>query len=139
MRIETYHTGTGIGCTINIPVVVINYNFDVLKQQFVALSSLYPRCYRKTYPRPHGTTAKTVPIPVVLKWYLSLSPWDYGGICSNTAITVQLSTLFTPSPIARFHARSRFPVYQLIHWQSISATIRYDTRCYFNVCSKADI
>jgi len=29
----------------------------------------YLRCYRKTYPRPHGITVKTVPIPAVLPRY----------------------------------------------------------------------
>ena len=47
-----------------------NDNFEVLKLQFGALLSPHPRCNRKTYPHPHGITAKTVPIPAVLLWYL---------------------------------------------------------------------
>jgi len=43
-----------------------NYNFKVLKLQFVALSSPYPRRYCKTYPRPHDITVKMVPVPAVL-------------------------------------------------------------------------
>ena len=46
-----------------------NYNFEGLKLQFPALSSPYPLCYRKTYPRPHGITVKTVPIPAMLPRY----------------------------------------------------------------------
>jgi len=38
-----------------------NYNFQVLKPQFVALSSPYPLSYRKTYHRSRGIAAKTVP------------------------------------------------------------------------------
>jgi len=49
-----------------------NYNFQALELQFVALSSPYPQCYRKTYPHPHphGITVKTVPIPAALLLYL---------------------------------------------------------------------
>jgi len=60
-----------------------HYNFEVLKLQFVALSSPYLRCCRETYPRPHGITVKTAP-----------SPRCYRGIRGIPAvpITVQLST-----------------------------------------------
>ena len=57
-----------------------HYIFEVLKLQFIALSSPYQRCYRKTYPHP-----------TVLPWRPSPSP----RCChSNPAvpITVQLST-----------------------------------------------
>jgi len=72
-----------------------NYNFEVLKLQFVALSSPYPRCYCKTYLHPRGITTKTFPIHVELLWYPSPSPWDYHGTCGNPAvpINVQLSSV----------------------------------------------
>jgi len=51
-----------------------NYNFQVLKPQFVALSSPYPLSYRKTYHRPRGIAAKTAPPPSAVTAVIPLSP-----------------------------------------------------------------
>ena len=39
-------------------------NLEAVKLQFVALSSPYPRCYRKTYRRHHGITVVSTVFPL---------------------------------------------------------------------------
>ena len=73
MRIESYHQkylqcsthSIGLHRTAKL-LSQLQYNFEILKLQFVALLSPHPRCHQKTYPRPHGITIKIVPIPAVI-------------------------------------------------------------------------